>query len=141
MPKTVLVCDDDDSVRAILARVLSPHYAVTGATCGSDALARIREHCPNLVLLDMRMPGLTGLDTLKAYHKTNPHLPTVVLTGDQEPEDAAQALQLGARVYITKPFEAAVVLDEVRRILGTVTQPEDRRERPPWRVIPGGIQQ
>ncbi|MDD5302870.1 MAG: response regulator [Elusimicrobia bacterium] len=137
MAKTVQICDDDEGICGVLVRLLSPHYKVTVATCGSEALALIAERCPDLVLLDMVMPGMSGLETLEAYHKTNPLLPTVVLTGDQEPEDARRALDLGAHVYITKPFDSAVLLDEIRAIFASETLERDGSERPPWRVKPG----
>ncbi len=134
MAKTVQVCDDDPGVRGVLVRLLSPYYTVVLARGGQEALTLIAARCPDLVLLDLVMPGLTGLDTLEAYHKTNPDLPTLVLTGEQEPEVACRALNLGAHAYITKPFDAAVLLDEIRSVLDS-SDPETRGgERPPWRT-------
>lgn len=136
MVKIVQICDDDAGVRGVLVRLLSPHYTVVLADGGREALALIAARCPDLVLLDMAMPGLSGLETLEAYHKTNPGLPTLVLTGSQEPEVAWRALSLGAHAYITKPFDAAVLLDEVRSILDSGDPETGGSERPPWRHKP-----
>ena len=81
MRKIILVCDDDSGVRRVLACLLSPHYAVIEASDGREALQLIAERCPDLVLLDLTMPGLGGLQALNIYHETHPSLPTVVLTG------------------------------------------------------------
>ena len=134
MAKTVQVCDDEPGVRAVLVRLLSPYFSVVLARGGGEALALIAARCPDLVLLDLVMPGLSGLETLEAYHKTNPFLPTLVLTGEQEPETALRALNLGAHAYITKPFDAAVLLDEVRSILDAADPERGGRVRPPWRM-------
>lgn len=137
MVKTVQICDDDAGVRGVLVRLLSPHYTVIVSGGGDEALALIAERCPDLVLLDMVMPGLSGLETLEAYHKTHPLLPTLVLTGAQDPEVAWRAMNLGAHAYITKPFEAAVLLDEVRSILDSGDPETGGSERPPWRLKSG----
>lgn len=136
MGKLIEVCDDDAGVRDFLTRLLAPHYAVVAAGGGREALALIAEARPDLVLLDMDMPGLSGLETLEAYHRSDPLLPTLVLTGSQDPEVAWRALSLGAHAYITKPFDAAVLLDEVRSILDSAEPKAGGGERPPWRVKP-----
>jgi len=136
MDKIIQVCDDDAGVRDFLARLLSPHFTVVTAGGGREALALIAERRPDLVLLDMDMPGLSGLETLEAYHKSHPLLPTVVLTGAQDPEVAWRALSLGAHAYITKPFDAAVLLDEVRSVLDSADPRSSGGERPPWRLKP-----
>lgn len=135
MNKTILICDDDSGVRRVLARLLSPHYAVIEASDGSEALRLIAERRPDLVLLDLTMPGLGGLQTLKIYHATNPSLPTVVLTGHQELGIARRALNSGARSVFTKPFSTAPLLDEVRRAVGAETD-EIAAQEPqlPWRL-------
>lgn len=135
--KIIQVCDDDAGVRGILVRLLSPHYTVVEASDGREALELIEGRCPDLVLLDLIMPGLSGLETLEAYHRTNPSLPTLVLTGTDEPEAACRALSMGAHAYITKPFDASVLLDEIRSMLESGAPEAGGDERPPWRVKQG----
>lgn len=134
MAKVVLICDDEPEIRRILMHLLSPHYTVVEAACGEEALALISGRRPDLVVLDMVMPGLDGLGTMKAYRELDPTLPTLVLTGADEPETAIRALSLGAHAYITKPFEPAVLIDEVRSILEASAPDAGSEERPPWRV-------
>jgi two-component system response regulator GlrR len=137
MLKTIQVCDDDPVVRQVIVRLCSPHYTVIEASNGYEALRLIKRRCPDLVILDLAMPGLSGLETLAAYHLTHPLLPTLVLTGADEPEAACKALSLGAHAYVTKPFESAVLLDEIRSMLDSGDPETGRRERPPWRLKPG----
>lgn len=134
MAKIVLICDDEPELRRILAHLLAPRYTVVEASTGEEALALIAKRRPDLVLLDMVMPGLDGLGTMKAYRALDPTLPTLVLTGADETETAVRALSLGAHAYITKPFEPAVLLDEVRSILEASAPDAGSDERPPWRV-------
>ncbi|MBI2789668.1 MAG: response regulator transcription factor [Elusimicrobia bacterium] len=132
--KVIQVCDDDAGVRGILVRLLSPYFTVVEASDGREALERIEARCPDLVLLDLVMPGLSGLETLEEYCKTHPGLATLVLTGEHAPEAACRALALGAHAYITKPFDAADLLDEVRGMLEAGDAGAGGVERPPWRV-------
>lgn len=135
--KVIQICDDDRGVRGILVRLLSPYFTVVEASDGREALELIARRCPDLVLLDLVMPGLSGLETLEAYHRTNPSLPTLILTGTQEPETACRALGIGAHACITKPFDAAVLLDEIRSMLEPGASGAGGGERPPWRVKQG----
>jgi len=137
MNKTIQVCDDDAGIRRLLTRLLSRRYIVTEASGGREALMLIAERCPDLVLLDIAMPALGGLQTLETYRKTHPFLATVVLTGHHELEIARRALELGARAYITKPFDAAVLLEEVRCVFDSGDRDANSRSaRPPWRLKP-----
>lgn len=131
MRRTVLVCDDDPEMRAILVSMLSRSCDVLAAGCGEETLALIAKRLPDVVVLDMVLPGLSGLETLEAYQRTNPGLPTLILTGKDDAEAAARALSLGAHAYITKPFEKEVLLDAIGSIFDA-SSPEDG-ERPPWR--------
>lgn len=137
MNKIILICDDDSDVRRLLACLLSPHYTVIEASDGREALRLIAEQRPDLVLLDLTMPGLGGLQTLKIYHATNPSLPTVVLTGHQELGIARRALTWGARSVFTKPFSTAPLLAEVRRAVeAEIDEIAAQEPRLPWRLKP-----
>jgi two-component system chemotaxis response regulator CheY len=136
MSKTILICDDDAGLRRFLARLLSPRYGIVEARDGRKALRSIAERCPDPVLLDMTMPELSGLQALGAYRGSHPFLPTVVLTGEHELDLARRALSLGARAYITKPFDAGALLEEVRFIFDSGSREAASPDlRPPWRLI------
>jgi phosphoserine phosphatase RsbU/P len=114
---TLLLVDDDDMTRGLLACYLERHgLTVTGVADGSEALTRLEEGGYDLVLLDILMEGLTGLDILQVVRrKRSPtDLPVVMATSKDKPADVVRALQLGANDYVTKPFDYPVVLARVR---------------------------
>ena len=134
MAKKILICDDDPDVRKHLGLLLRGAYEVVEARDGEEALRVIEAEAPDLVLLDIGMPKIDGLTSLKAYRKSHPNLTTIVLTGKREIGIARRALRLGAVEYVTKPFEAELIKAEIRRALES---PKDRAKRdsaPPWRV-------
>jgi len=103
---TVLVADDDDSLRMVVEHTLAEEgYEVISATDGSEALKLLKEHLPDLVVADVKMPGLSGIDLLK-HIKSLPAGPQVVLvTAYGSIKDAVDAMKMGAFEYVTKPFE------------------------------------
>ncbi|MBX9578667.1 MAG: SpoIIE family protein phosphatase [Gemmataceae bacterium] len=116
-PSSVLVVDDNEPSRDILARWLSVHgYRVAEAADGRAALDRIGRDDFDLVLLDISMPGLDGLQVLEAVRRGRDRLdlPVVMVTAHQDGEEVARALDLGANDYVTKPLDFPAVLARVR---------------------------
>lgn len=108
----VLIIDDDSGIRELLARYLATRgFSTTGARDGVEGLDRCAERLPNLVLCDLRMPGLSGLEVLSALRDGHPDLPIIVVSGTGELDDAIKALKLGAWDFLTKPIEDFAVLD------------------------------
>ncbi|MDE2491674.1 MAG: response regulator [Elusimicrobia bacterium] len=135
MKKTVLVCDDDADLRRILVRLLSPYARVLEAADGEAALRLIAAEAPDVVLLDVTMPGRSGLETLQAYRGRRPCPATIMLTGTAEIAIAREALRLGAVEYVTKPFDPKDLREEVRRRLEENAGDGPPREGGrPWRV-------
>jgi putative two-component system response regulator len=119
-----MVIDDDDlSVKTVVAILTRAGYShVEGLTDPHLAESRFRDFAPDLVLLDLRMPGMDGLMVLKKLVAATPeatYLPVVMLTGDDRPEVREQALSAGARDFIGKPFDRAEVLLRIRNLLET----------------------
>jgi diguanylate cyclase (GGDEF)-like protein/PAS domain S-box-containing protein len=113
----VLVVDDNENNREILARRLARNgYAVSVADGARDLLDRIRDEAIDLVLLDIEMPGVTGLDALVAIRRTHSavRLPVIMVTARSQSEDVVKALELGANDYLTKPVDFPVALARVR---------------------------
>jgi sigma-B regulation protein RsbU (phosphoserine phosphatase) len=114
---SLLLVDDDDMTRGLLARYLERHgLTVHGVADGQEALDRLERDTFDLVLLDILMEGLSGLDILRTIRsRLSPtDLPVIMATSKDEPADVVQALQLGASDYVTKPFDYPVVLARVR---------------------------
>ena len=101
----ILVVDDEVHVVNILKKYLtSKGYEVYTATNGQEALSKVKEVTPHIVLLDIIMPGMGGMSVLQEIKKTNPKVAVIMLTAVIDEELAKRALQLGADDYITKPF-------------------------------------
>lgn len=133
MGRKVLVVDDEADIRQTLLLVLDPVCEAMQASNGLDALRMIRIEKPSLVLLDISMPEMGGLGILRLAHKINPALLVVMLSGHSDLRVAKRALLEGARAYITKPFDAHVLRDEVQRLLDDMSLAAEPYR--PWRVL------
>ena len=109
MDQRILIVDDDADLRDSLAAILSPLFKMLTASNGAEALDVLKNERPRLILLDVTMPGMSGLEVLAAAKALNPALIVVMLTSNQEMEIAVKALSLGATEYVTKPFTAGCI--------------------------------
>jgi serine phosphatase RsbU (regulator of sigma subunit) len=110
--KRILVVDDDSMIRFNIGGYLEDGgYQVAEAVDGNDAVAAVRRAPPDLVLCDLRMPGMDGIDLLKALHRDFPELPLIAVSGTGVLRDAVDALRAGAWDFIVKPIEDMAVLD------------------------------
>jgi two-component system, response regulator RegA len=108
---TILLVDDDDTFRRRLARALAERgFVVREARDGESALASARDESPELALVDLRMPGPSGLDVVKALHALDASTKIVVLTGYGSIATALDAVRLGATHYLTKPADVEEIL-------------------------------
>ena len=132
MPRTILLVDDDALMRRSLAFHLEQAgYQVQTAASAEDALAIVHRSPPSLVLLDIGLPGMDGLDTLRQL-KSQHDLPVIFLTARRRELDEVVGLELGADDYITKPFDVDVVLAHIKAVLrrtGAASQPEAETKR------------
>lgn len=102
----ILVVDDDFMVCNFLERFLSKKsYQVTTANSGPEAIEVIKKERPHLVLLDIKMPGMNGIEVLKEIKKIDPTLGVILISAVQDEEIAQEAMKLGADDYICKPFD------------------------------------
>ncbi|MGB0620935.1 MAG: sigma-54-dependent transcriptional regulator [Myxococcota bacterium] len=116
-PSTILVVDDEELYRRALGRILlRVGHQVATAPDGAEALQRIASERIDLVLCDIQMPGINGLELVRQIREVAPDLPCIVMTGYNTPENSLEALQAGAFWYLEKPFEQER-LDVVRKLV------------------------
>ena len=124
MPSTVLIADDHDDNRELMQILLSAAgYAVHEARNGSECLVLAREHLPDLIVMDLSMPGLDGygvLRELKADQLTL-EIPCMAVTAHAD-IDRGQALKTGFSAYVSKPFSSEDLLETVASLLATPTK-------------------
>lgn len=115
---TILIIDDDDQLRKSFEKLLTEEgYAVQSAASGESGLALILKETPDLVILDMRLPGMNGFETFQAIHEIEPKLPVIIMTAYGTTETAIEATKMGAFDYILKPFDILDLLSQIRQAL------------------------
>jgi len=126
--KTILVVDDEAKI-ATLARDYLEHagFAVLTVGDGEAALAAVRRRRPDLVVLDLGLPGLDGLDVTRRLRRES-SIPIVMLTARDDELDKLLGLELGADDYLTKPFSPRELVARVRAVLRRADQPPDAAE-------------
>jgi two-component system KDP operon response regulator KdpE len=118
---TILVVDDDPQIRRVLRTALIEHgYEATDARNGEEAIERLREEKPSLIILDMNMPGMNGLETCRTIRSTS-NIPIIMLTVRDSEADKIAALDAGADDYVTKPFSSPELLARIRAALRRAT--------------------
>lgn len=135
MKKRVLLVDDEPRVRASLKTVLEPTYEILEAADAAEGLQIFKRESPNLVLLDVILPGTDGLTTLQTMRSEDRTVPVIMLTGTKSVKTAVDAMKSGAADYLSKPFdveELRIVIDrtlskqeleqEVRQLRAQVVQ-------------------
>jgi len=114
----IMVVDDDQDLRESIAEVLrGAGFGVTVAPGGAAALEFLDRQQVDLVLLDLVMPGMGGLEVMRHFREKMPRLPVIMLTAFATVENAVEAMRQGAQDYVTKPFRVDTLLASVRRTL------------------------
>ncbi len=118
---SVLVADDDRDIRELVSfKLQAAGYDVVTASDGTDALAQVIAHRPDVAVLDVMMPGLSGTDVLRAV-RAHPEVGgtrVILLTAKAQEQDVAAGFALGADDYIVKPFSPRELLSRVQAVLG-----------------------
>jgi two-component system, NtrC family, response regulator AtoC len=119
-PNILLVDDEPSMLRYTKTLLELDNYFVETATCGSEVLERMnRAPAPNLILLDLVMPGMDGLEVLESCKKIRPDQKVVMVSCVNDASKVVQAIKLGASDYVTKPFESSQLQGAIRRALGS----------------------
>lgn len=118
MSQHILVIDDDPAVTSVLRRGLTYEgFAVDIAASGEEGLAVVRDHPPALIILDIMMPGMGGLEVLRRLRAAGDPIPVLMLTARDAPQDEVAGLQQGADDYVVKPFTFEVLLARIQALL------------------------
>ena len=132
----ILIVDDDPDLRRVFKIIFGKDYRVIEALNGAEALSLLRTEAPRLMVLDLEMPGMDGLEVLKAVKAARPSLPVIMLTGKHDVEAARSALFLGACQFITKPFGVESLRSEIQRLLDATGEGAAKKDSSgrPWRI-------
>ncbi|MBE3580169.1 MAG: response regulator [Thermoanaerobacteraceae bacterium] len=114
----MLIVDDQPGVRRLLVEALrQAGFKVSMAASGEEGLRKILTEKPSLAIVDMKMPGMNGVDFLRELHKRSYHLPVIAITAYEDKELAEQAQKLGARYLLHKPFDLSTLYTMVNSAL------------------------
>src|SRR5258706_4206286 len=111
----VLIVDDEMGPRESLKMILNPYYTVHVADRGAQAIEMLKEIPVDLVTLDLKMPGLTGINVLERVKAHDPDIEAIIITGYGSLDTAIEGLRLGAFGYLSQPLEVNHILEVVRR--------------------------
>jgi len=115
---TILVIDDESIVQESCKRILIPEgYCVESVSTGQEAFGKLRESSYDLVITDLKMPGISGMEALKKIKHDDPDIGIIMITGYASVETAVEAMKLGALDYLPKPFTPDELIDTVSRAL------------------------
>lgn len=115
----VLVIDDQVGIRALLSEVFTVlGFEVIEAGNGNEGLEVMDKRKPDIILLDMKMPGLSGIETLRLIRARNHHVPIILVTAYQENDMMSEAERLGVTARLVKPFDIEELQRIVRRVFG-----------------------
>lgn len=123
--KTILVIEDEDDIlKLVTFHLIKDGYNVSCASSGEEGLRAAHNAAPHLILLDLMLPGIDGLEVCRSLKQTESlrHIPVVMLTAKGEEADIIAGLELGAEDYITKPFSPKVLLARIRTVLRRTEQ-------------------
>ena len=128
MSLSVLVVDDEPMTRNLLRMILShAGYAIYEAEDGLDALEKVKNHAPDLVILDVMMPVMDGIDVCRAVRgdAATADLPIIMLSAYANSEAVEDSMKAGANKYLTKPISRKKLLEEVNALLATTAVAEN----------------
>ena len=127
----IAIVDDEESVRKSLRRLLvASQLDATVYASGQEFLDSLGGRQPDCLVLDLQMPGLTGLEVQRALSGARVRFPTIIITAHDEPETRARCLAAGVVAYLCKPLHDELLLDAIATAVGPITEPVATEKRP-----------
>lgn len=124
---TIMIVDDDVTFCQVLSNAFSRRgYKVSAVHDTTDVIGAVKKHSPDSVVMDLRMPGISGLELIPPLRKLNPNIRILVLTGYASIATAVEAIKLGAVYYLTKPADADEIIAKLNNNDGNPTTPVKR---------------
>ncbi len=117
MNNRILIVDDEEGIRESLKLILENNYDLFFAKNGQECIDVLKSEEINLLLLDIKMPKISGFDILKEIKKIKPFIKVIIVTGYKSVETATEAAKLGAVDYILKPFSSQEILEKVKKFI------------------------
>ena len=114
--KLLLVDDEEDFILALAERLHLRNYDTKGATSGEAALSEIEKERPDIVVLDLKMPGMSGMEVLREIKTRDPSIDVIILTGSVDSEIGEVALKAGATYHMVKPMDIEDLLEKLQSI-------------------------
>ncbi|MBF0565060.1 MAG: response regulator, partial [Nitrospirae bacterium] len=126
--KRILIVDDDLEIREDLSEVLRESgYEVDEAVSGNDAIGKVSAHKYDIALLDLVMPGISGIETLNEIKKSSPKIKVIIITAFSTIGSAVESIKTGASDYISKPFKIEELLTIISRVIEETKFEEDMK--------------
>lgn len=117
--KRILVAEDNDSNYMLMTYILRKHYEFFRAKNGKEAVEMVESEKPDMVLMDMKMPLMDGLEATRQIRVSYPDLPIVALTANAFDSDRQRAMEAGCNDFVTKPVSAPVCLEVIAKYIGS----------------------
>ena len=136
-PKILVVDDEPDAVELIEFNLKANGYEVATAADGEEALQKARAILPSLIILDLMLPEVDGMEVCKILRRDQrtQNIPIIMLTAKAAEIDRVLGLELGADDYVTKPFSPRELVLRVKRLLRAATNPEEKSDRVEWKEL------
>jgi DNA-binding response OmpR family regulator len=125
-PRLLLVDDEEMYLEYLSRRLITRHYDVTKCLSGEEALEKIRDRDFDVVILDMLLPGMDGIETLREINKLKPLTEVIMLTGHASLESGIEGMELGAFDYLRKPCDTEELITKINEACERKAQQEER---------------
>ena len=120
MPKTILIVEDEEDIIELISfHIKKEGFQIEFTTQGDDALTMVEKVQPDLILLDLMLPGMDGFDVCRELKTSQQfrHIPIIMVSAKSEEPDIVAGLELGAEDYVTKPFSPKILISRVKAVL------------------------